>query len=41
MKDIDMEFTPLSRSYGDLEYKFEPEFFEKNKNFKIKDKLIV
>lgn len=31
LKDMQIQFTPLSRSYGELEYKFEPSFYETNK----------
>jgi hypothetical protein len=36
-----MDFTPLSRTYGELEYKMEPSFFEKNKKSKINNFMFV
>ena len=36
-----MDFTPLSRTYGELEYKIDPSFFEKNRNSKINTFMFV
>lgn len=41
MKNMKFEFTPLSRSYGQLEYKFEPAFFEKNKEANVTEHLYI
>lgn len=38
---LKMEFSPLSRSYGEIEYKIEPSFYTKNKDANITDKLLV
>lgn len=36
-----MDFSPLSRSYGEIEYKIEPSFYVKYKDANITDNLLI
>ena len=41
MQEIDEEFPPLFRPYGELEYQLDPAFFAKNKKkFKLEEFII-
>ena len=40
-KQLKLEFSPLSRSYGEIEYKIEPSFYTANKDANITDKLLI